>query len=74
MAEIHSDSIILRDDFDSYHQLQLNPNICQVLLSFIKYALDKWLQKMSPSKTILGPSPLGAFSYFPNLCIRYLHN
>lgn len=26
-AEIHSDSIILRDDFDSYHQLELNPNI-----------------------------------------------
>ncbi|KAF6086334.1 hypothetical protein HJG60_008502 [Phyllostomus discolor] len=27
LAEIHSDSIILRDDFDSYHQLELNPNI-----------------------------------------------
>ncbi|ELW72090.1 Reelin [Tupaia chinensis] len=26
-AEIHSDSIILRDDFDSYHQQELNPNI-----------------------------------------------
>ncbi|KAJ8778616.1 hypothetical protein J1605_013293, partial [Eschrichtius robustus] len=25
--EIHSDSIILRDDFDSYHQKELNPNI-----------------------------------------------
>ncbi|KAI4543781.1 hypothetical protein MG293_006575, partial [Ovis ammon polii] len=26
-AEIHSNSIILRDDFDSYHQKELNPNI-----------------------------------------------
>uniref|UniRef100_A0A8C3X6X5 Reelin n=1 Tax=Catagonus wagneri TaxID=51154 RepID=A0A8C3X6X5_9CETA len=27
LAEIHSDSVILRDDFDSYHQQELNPNI-----------------------------------------------
>uniref|UniRef100_A0A8C4XXR5 Reelin n=1 Tax=Gopherus evgoodei TaxID=1825980 RepID=A0A8C4XXR5_9SAUR len=27
LAEMHSDSIILRDDFDSYHQLELNPSM-----------------------------------------------
>nr|XP_060484465.1 reelin [Panthera onca] len=27
LAEVHSDSVILRDDFDSYHRLELNPNI-----------------------------------------------
>ncbi|MEE6481362.1 hypothetical protein FKM82_012840 [Ascaphus truei] len=27
LAEIHSDSVILRDDFDSYQQQELNPNI-----------------------------------------------
>uniref|UniRef100_A0A8C3JDS8 Reelin n=1 Tax=Calidris pygmaea TaxID=425635 RepID=A0A8C3JDS8_9CHAR len=26
-AEMHSDSIILRDDFDSYHQQELNPSM-----------------------------------------------
>uniref|UniRef100_A0A8C3L3N6 Reelin n=1 Tax=Chrysolophus pictus TaxID=9089 RepID=A0A8C3L3N6_CHRPC len=27
LAEMHSDSIILRDDFDSYHQQELNPSM-----------------------------------------------
>ncbi|NXS29928.1 RELN protein, partial [Pomatostomus ruficeps] len=27
LAEMHSDSIILRDDFDSYHQQELNPTM-----------------------------------------------
>lgn len=27
LAEMHSESIILRDDFDSYHQQELNPSM-----------------------------------------------
>lgn len=48
-AEMHSDSIILRDDFDSYHQQELNPTMWWVSALLYKH-LSKWKHVLNEIK------------------------
>lgn len=66
---MHSDSIILRDDFDSYHQQELNPTMwwvsdfCTPLYAFEQmktlYLLNEVEYKLKWGFASLGPKYFG---------------